>query len=177
VQRILALATPGVDVADPPRVKGWVHERVLPGGRWRIAPPSLVAQLVTQRREWDASRARSLVAIPRRTTRRMNSALRDVGRGADDRDLWVNPHDATAAGISDGDDIDVSSSTGTISGRARVTDDVVRGAVSIPHGLVDQNVSVLTSAGVGTTDPLTGMVVQSGIVITIRARTPPTRSP
>jgi anaerobic selenocysteine-containing dehydrogenase len=176
VQRIPALATPGVDVADPPRVKGWVHERVLPGGRWRIAPPSLVAQLVTQRHDEGTSWARSLVAIPRRTTRRMNSALRDVGRGADDRDLWVNPHDATAAGISDGDDIDVTSSTGTISGRARVTDDVVSGAVSIPHGLVDQNVSVLTSAGVGTTDPLTGMVVQSGIVITIRARTPPPRS-
>ena len=79
----------------------------------------------------------------------MNSALRDVGRGAEDHDLWVNPHDAGAAGIADGDRIDVTSSTGTISGRARVTDDVVAGAVSIPHGLVDQNVSVLTSSGVG----------------------------
>ena len=106
----------------------------------------------------------------------MNSALRDVGRGAEDHDLWVNPHDATAAGIADGDRIDVTSSTGTISGRARVTDDVVAGAVSIPHGLVDQNVSVLTSSGAGTTDALTGMVVQSGIAITIRAQEPPSRS-
>ena len=43
---------PGIDVADPPRVKGWVHERVLPDGRWRVAPAPLVAQL----REWDTSR-------------------------------------------------------------------------------------------------------------------------
>ena len=105
--------------------------------------------------------------------RRMNSALRDVGRGAEDHDLWVNPLDAAAAGVADGDRVDVTSSTGTISGRARVTDDVVAGAVSIPHGLVDQNVSVLTSSGVGTTDALTGMVVQSGITITIRPQEPP----
>ena len=172
VERIPALATAGVDVADPRRVKGWVHERVLPDGRWRVAPPPLVAQL----REWDGLEARSLVAIPRRTMRRMNSALRDVGRGAEDHDLWVNPLDAAAAGVADGDRVDVTSSTGTISGRARVTDDVVAGAVSIPHGLVDQNVSVLTSSGVGTTDALTGMVVQSGITITIRPQEPPSRS-
>jgi hypothetical protein len=49
-----------------------------------------------------------------------------------------------------------------------VTDDVVAGAVSIPHGLVEQNVSVLTSSGVGATDALTGMVVQSGIPIMLR---------
>ena len=61
----------------------------------------------------------------------------------------MNPLDATAAGIVDGDLIDVTSSAGTISGRARVSDDVIAGAVSIPHGLVDQNVSVLTSSGVG----------------------------
>ena len=171
MQRIPALAVPGVVVGDPPRVKGWVHDRVLPDGRWRIAPAPLVAQL----REWETGRAPALVAIPRRTARRMNSALRDIGRGAEDSELWVNPADATAAGIADGDDIAVTSDTGTISGRARVTDDVVAGAVSIPHGLVDQNVSVLTSSGVGTTDPLTGMVVQSGVVITIRASESPSR--
>ena len=172
VDRIPALATAGVDIADPPRVKGWVHERVLPDGRWRVAPDPLVAQL----RAWDASHARSLVAIPRRTTRRMNSALRDVGRGAEDHDLWVNPLDAAAAGIADGDRVDVTSPAGTISGLARVTDDVVTGAVSIPHGLADQNVSVLTSSGPGTTDALTGMVVQSGITITIRPQEPPSQS-
>jgi anaerobic selenocysteine-containing dehydrogenase len=108
--------------------------------------------------------------------RRMNSALRDIGRGTEDRDLWVNPLDAIAVSITDGDRVDVSSSTGTISGRARVTDDVVAGAVSIPHGLVDQNVSVLTSATAGTTDALTGMVVQSGIPITITLQGPRARS-
>jgi anaerobic selenocysteine-containing dehydrogenase len=95
----------------------------------------------------------------------MNSALRDVARGGEDEAFWVHPDDAAAAGVADGDLVAVSSDVGTIDGRARVTDDVVPGAVSIPHGLVPGNVSVLTDSREGTTDPLTGMVRQSGIVV------------
>jgi anaerobic selenocysteine-containing dehydrogenase len=165
VARIPELATPAVFVADPPRVKGWVHERVLPGGRWRVAPAPLVAQF----REWGDTPPAPLVAIPRRATRRMNSALRDVGRGGEDDALWIHPDDAAAAGVVDGATVTVTSPVGTIYGRARVTDDVVRGAVSIPHGLVPQNVSVLTDSRTGTTDPLTGMVRQSGIPVVLRS--------
>ena len=48
-----------------------------------------------------------------------------------------------------------------------MTDDVAPGAVSIPHGLRDQNVSVLTTGAVGTTDALSGMVTQSGFPVEI----------
>jgi anaerobic selenocysteine-containing dehydrogenase len=163
VARIPELVAPGVFVADPPRVKGWVHERVLPEGRWRLSPAPLVAQL----RDWEQVPGASLVAIPRRTTRRMNSALRDIGGGGDDDALWVHPDDAAGAGVADGDTVAVTSAVGTIYARARVTDDVVSGSVSIPHGLVTQNVSVLTDSRAGTTDPLTGMIRQSGIPVTI----------
>jgi len=63
----------------------------------------------------------------------------------------------------------VTTATGSIRATARVTDDIVAGSVSIPHGLRDQNVSVLTSGAIGTTDALSGMVTQSGFVVEISA--------
>ena len=88
----------------------------------------------------------------------------------------LSPEDAQERSIREGDPVRVFNDRGDFEGFARVTDDVVPGAVSIPHGLVDQNVSVLTSSSAGTTDALTGMVLQSGIPITIRAQEPPSRS-
>jgi anaerobic selenocysteine-containing dehydrogenase len=162
-RRLPPLGEPGVFVADPPRVKGWVHERVLPGGRWRVAPAPLVDQL----EQWAEVEPPSLVGIPRRTMRRMNSTLRDVARGATDAEVWINPADAEA--IVDGSPVVVATATGSIRAIARITDDLAPGAVSIPHGLRDQNVSVLTTGAVGTTDALSGMVTQSGFAVEIRA--------
>jgi anaerobic selenocysteine-containing dehydrogenase len=165
VARLPELSTPGVVVADPPRVKGWVHDRVLPSGRWRVAPDVLVGWL----RSWGVGEGADLVVVPRRSVHRMNSAFRDIGRGRDDGDVWLNPADARDCGdIQDGDDVVISSVTGAITARARVTDDVVRGAVSVSHGLNLANVSTLTSARVGTVDALTGMVVQSGLPVHLR---------
>ncbi len=162
VARLPALSEPGVVVADPPRVKGWVHERVLPSGRWRLAPEPLVDQL----RAWGSRGAEELVVVPRRSVHRMNSALRDIGRGADDGEVWVNPADARRGGdLGDGDQVAVSSDTGTVIARVRVTGDVVPGAVSFPHGLAGANVGRLTSAKPGTVDPLTGMITQSGLPV------------
>lgn len=162
-RRIPSLAQPGVFVADPPRSKGWVHARVLPGGRWRVAPAPLVQQFA----HWATTEPLALVGIPRRVMRRMNSALRDVARGGSDGEVWINPIDAAA--LVDGSEVFVSTATGSIRTTARVTDDVAPGSVSIPHGLRDQNVSVLTTGAVGTTDPLSGMVTQSGFAVQIRA--------
>ena len=99
----------------------------------------------------------------------MNSALRDVGRGGEDNALWIHPDDAANAGVADGAAVAVTSNVGTIHGHAMVTEDIVAGAVSIPHGLLPQNVSVLTDSRPGTTDVLTGMIRQSGIPVTINA--------
>ncbi len=160
-RRIPALAQPGVFVADPPRSKGWVHERILPGGRWQVAPAPLVAQFA----RWATTEPAPLVGIPRRAMRRMNSALRDVARGPSDAEVWVNPIDAAA--IVDGSTVVVATATGSIRAKARITDDVVAGSVSIPHGLRDQNVSMLTTGAIGTTDALSGMVTQSGFAVEI----------
>ena len=160
-RRIPSLAQPGVFVADPPRVKGWVHERVLPEGRWRVAPAPLVDQL----QQWASTQPSELVGIPRRANRRMNSTLRDVTRGAGDAEVWINQVDA--GDLMDGAAVVVTTATGSIRAIARITDDVAPGAVSIPHGLRDQNVSVLTTGAIGSTDSLSGMVTQSGFPVQI----------
>ena len=54
----------------------------------------------------------------------------------------------------------------------RITEDVAVGTVSVPHGLAaDRNVARLTTGATGTVEPLTGMVVQSGLPVRI-ARVP-----
>jgi anaerobic selenocysteine-containing dehydrogenase len=167
VAPVPALDGPGVVVADPPRVRGWVHDHVLPEGRWRVAPAALVAQL-------DALTPRDpagLVAIPRRAPRRMNSALRDVGRGGEDAEVWMNPGDTGA--LEDGQRVRITSANGTITATLRITTDIVRGAVSVPHGLTGQNVNRLTASAAGAVDPLTGMVTQSGIPVTVCAAARP----
>jgi anaerobic selenocysteine-containing dehydrogenase len=162
-RRIPSLSQPGVFVADPPRSKGWVHAHILPNGRWQVAPPPLVDQFA----RWATAEPLTLVGIPRRTMRRMNSALRDVGRGAADAEVWINPTDAGA--MADGSAVVVTTTTGSIRATARITDDIAPGSVSIPHGLRDQNVSVLTTGAIGTTDSLSGMVTQSGFAVEIRS--------
>jgi anaerobic selenocysteine-containing dehydrogenase len=81
--------------------------------------------------------------------------------------VLLNAGDARAAGIADGEQVRIRSRSGVLVGRARVRADVVAGTVSVPHGLPGQNVSLLTAAEPGWVDPLTGMVVQSGLPVTI----------
>jgi anaerobic selenocysteine-containing dehydrogenase len=156
----------GVLVHDQ-AVFGWV-EAALPGGRWRVAPEPLVAQL-TELRAIDDD-AHPLVLVPRRQVRHMNSAMRTVtaaGGRADAPDVIVNALDAAAAGVADGDDVRVSSQHGSFVAPARVSDQIRRGVVSLPHGwsgaaAVGRLVSSDTQC-----DPLTGMPLQSGVPVRI----------
>ena len=93
----------------------------------------------------------ALTLIPRRMPKRFNG--RALG---DDRpEVLVHPEDASAAGITDGDVVEVASETGRLRLTARVTDAIHAGAVSISHGWTDANVNVLVSSH--DLDPLTGM--------------------
>jgi anaerobic selenocysteine-containing dehydrogenase len=145
---------------------GWVTRNLLPGGRWRLAPEPLVAALA----ELADEAPPPLVLIPRRQLRHMNSQLRDGAAGAvraDDADVLIHPADAAAASLRSGETVEVRSAHGSLTGVARVTDDVREGTVAIPHGFVAPNVSHLTDTGAA--DPLTGMTRQSGIAVTLRS--------
>src|SRR5262249_50746934 len=72
------------DMPEP----GWVSTNVLPGGRWRLAPEQLVAQLAT------VAPPAAFSLIPRRQVRHLNSAYRDLG---DQPDVLVHPADAARA--------------------------------------------------------------------------------
>ena len=48
--------------------------------------------------------------------------------------VWINPQDATARGIKDGDIVKIYNERGAILGGARVTERIIPGAVSQDHG-------------------------------------------
>ena len=143
---------------------GWVHEKVLPDGRWRVAPSSLVARLAAA-----APVGRDdggLVLVPRRRVRSMNSAryvaADDVAR--DPAEVRLNPGDAAVRSIDDGARVRVVSANGEIEGTARVDPNLRSGVVSCTHGVADVNVARLTSATTDL-DPETGMPQASGVPV------------
>jgi anaerobic selenocysteine-containing dehydrogenase len=146
---------------------GWVHEVVLPRGRWRIAPRSLVARL-------EASAAASggpapeLVLVPRRRVRSMNSARYVAAADAarEPAELRLHPDDATPLGIGDGTPVRLESAHGAMEGIARHDANIRRGVVSATHGVADTNVGWLTSAEAAV-DPDTGMPRASGIPVSL----------
>ena len=92
----------------------------------------------------------------------------------------VNPHDAARLGVVDGADVRVASSAGEVVIAAEVTDEVMEGVVSIPHGWGHDldGVEMETArrhAGVNTNvlvptdclDPLSGNAVLTGVAITL----------
>lgn len=146
-------------------VFGWVTDRLLPEGRWKLAPTVLVVQL------GGCTDPPPLVLVPRRQLRHLNSQLRDgsgpTGQQRDAPTALVHPADAAEAGVADGDRAELVSAVGRLRITVAVDDEIRRGAVSVPHGFAAPNVSVLTSGRAGV-DPLTGMVLQSGIPVSLR---------
>lgn len=149
-------------IVDEDRSLGWVERNILPDGRWNLAPAPLVAQLE------EVAEVAPLVMIPRRLWRRVNSYGRDLPSvlEREPADILVHPTDAAEAGIVDGGPVWVESAFGRLSGIAKVNDSIRRGAVAIPHGWSDPNVSTLLSATEGV-DALTGMPTYSGVPVTL----------
>jgi anaerobic selenocysteine-containing dehydrogenase len=147
-------------------VFGWVHERVLDNGRWRIAPTQLVEQftaaLAAQHETPDNS---SLRLIPQRQLRKMNSQLRDVGDRADN--VRVHAHPDAMGDLVEGDSVMVESPFGSTLGVLHLDASLAPRAVSIPHGWHTTNVCSLTDTD-AEIDPHSGMVWQSGIPVTVR---------
>ncbi len=147
---------------DEQSVFGWVRERMLPDGRWRLAPQPLVDQLAK------VAAPDPLVLISRRQARHLNSQMVTSGPNGqtDLPELLIHPDDATASGIPDGGRVRVTAVAGFLVAHVRYDDGMVRGAVSLPHGFSVPNVSDLTTSDFDV-DLLSGMVLQSGIAISL----------
>jgi anaerobic selenocysteine-containing dehydrogenase len=148
---------------------GWVRDRVLPEGRWRLAPAPLLHQL---EEAWDglgeSGGAGALRLVAARQLRAMNSQLRDLAAarlpgGAPA--VLAHPEVVHAHG-GPGTAVRVRSAHGELRGRLEADDRLPVGSVAVPHGYGDPNVSRLTSAD-HDVDPLTGMVHQSAVPVAL----------
>jgi anaerobic selenocysteine-containing dehydrogenase len=152
------LRAAGQAVVEAPAFYEWVESR-LPDGHWDLAPRQLVEQLVS----WQP---RQLVLTPRRQVRHQNS---QPYRAGDKAEALMHPIEAARYGVTDGATITVRSASGALTLPVRVTDAVVKGAVSIPHGWGATNVNLLTSTV--DIDPMSGMPYLSGTEIDIVVHT------
>lgn len=144
--------------AEAPRElpAAWVDEHVARMGGWRLAPPLLVDQLAALKPP------PLLVMVPRRQRRKLNGQLDFLGEVPE---ILIHPDDGAAAGVMNGQKVTVRSTSGELTGIAKVDDSIRRGAVSIPHGHHVANVNRLTNKD--DIDVVTGMVRYSGIPVSL----------
>lgn len=140
---------------------GWVRERALPNGRWRIAPEALVDQM----HRWEALvPPPGLLVTSRRQGGRLNSQHPDApGRSPDAPTAMVHPGVAERHGLSEGDVVLVSSPHGQVRTSVVVSAHQHPDSVSMAHAWRDANVSRLTSEH--AVDDLTAMVVQTAVPV------------
>jgi anaerobic selenocysteine-containing dehydrogenase len=157
-------------------------ELCTPSGTVELAPPELLADVDRLRGLLDRVFHDGFVLIGRRDVRSNNSWMHNVDvlvRGKDRCTLQINSADATRIGLSPGDRAKVSSATGTVMAPVEVTDDIMAGVVSLPHGwghdLDGSNLSVASvrpgvntnRLSTGAMDPLSGNAVLNGIPVEV----------
>ncbi len=130
------LASPhGVDLGPLTSV---LPERLYtPNRRIHLAPPRLAAGLTSVERWLSRPRSPGLLLIGRRDLRSNNSWLHNTERlvkGPSRCTVLMHPDDAHARGLASGDVVRVRSRAGEISLPVELTDGILRGVVSIPHG-------------------------------------------
>ena len=107
-----------------------------PDGLIHLAPAYLVNDLPRLRARLGAP-VDGLVLVSRRHLRSKNSWLHNVSvlvKGKERCTLMINSCDATRLGVLDGAQARISSLAGTIVVQAEVTDEMLPGVVSLPHG-------------------------------------------
>jgi anaerobic selenocysteine-containing dehydrogenase len=128
----LARAPHGVDLGPlEPRLARLMGRR-----RVRVAPPRFAADLGRLERRLDA-RESELVLVSRRTLRSNNSWNHNSPRLVSGRGrcvLEIHPLDAERRGIASGQRVALKSRVGQIVVPVAVTDAVMPGVVSLPHG-------------------------------------------
>lgn len=153
-----------------------------PGGRIRLVPPAYVADLPRAAQAL-AEQAPGLLLIGRRHVRSNNSWMhnsRRLVKGEPRCTLMINPEDAASRGIVDGAMVRMRSRVGEVRVAAAVTEDVMPGVVSLPHGWGHDRVGARLSVaslrpGVSINDlvddqridALTGTAVLNGTPVTV----------
>ncbi len=152
-----------------------------PSGRIELAPDPIVADIPRLREVLARTPNGQMVLIGRRQLRSNNSWMHNIPRlvrGPARCTAHVHPDDASRLGLDDGASARVTSRAGSVEVPVEVTDAIMPGVVSIPHGwghdLDGVQLSVASEhAGVNSNiladelemDPLSGNAVLNGIPI------------
>ena len=147
------------------------------------AVPSFIEALTALEAPQMQAREGKLTLIGRRHVRTNNSWLANSHRmtkGPERCTMMIHPDDAALLGIEDGAHATVRSSSGAITLPAEVTDDMMPGTISIPHGWGHDLPGVAmrvarAHAGVSANaltesaalDPLSGNAALSGVLVEI----------
>jgi anaerobic selenocysteine-containing dehydrogenase len=108
-----------------------------PTGAIELAPDRIVADVDRLRESLGEHRNGGFVLIGRRTLRSNNSWMHNLEplvKGPPRCTLHVNPADAERLGLEDGGLAHVTSRAGAVDAPVEVTDKVMPGVVSLPHG-------------------------------------------
>jgi anaerobic selenocysteine-containing dehydrogenase len=108
-----------------------------PSGRIELAPQELVADVPRLRDSLESGPEDGLVLVGRRQLRSNNSWMHNLPvlvKGKPRCTLQVHPLDAERCEVTDGEPAEVSSRTGAVVAEVEVTDAVMPGVVSLPHG-------------------------------------------
>ena len=160
-----------------------------PSGKIEIAPEPIIADVESRLiPSLDRRTNGELVLVGRRDLRSNNSWMHNIEilvKGKPRCTLQIHPDDAARAGLADGQLARVRSRVGMVEIAAEVTDGIMSGVVSIPHGWghdmkgVDMEVAGRYS-GVNSNiladgelmDPLSGNSVLNGIPVTVESLVP-----
>jgi anaerobic selenocysteine-containing dehydrogenase len=106
-------------------------------GRIELAPEPIVADVERLRASLSRPPADGLVLVGRRHLRSNNSWMHNLPmlvRGPARCALHVHPSDAERYGLADGATAQLRSRTGAVHAEVEITDEVMPGVVSLPHG-------------------------------------------
>jgi anaerobic selenocysteine-containing dehydrogenase len=125
----------GIDLGPMvPRIRELINT---PSGKIELAPAYITADVPRLVARLERSRNGELLLISRRHLRSNNSWMHNVKvlvKGKDRCTLLIHPDDATRTGVEDGKLARVSSEAGTVEVPVEVSDEMMRGVVSLPHG-------------------------------------------
>ena len=154
-----------------------------PSGKVELAPEPIVGDIDRLRGALARERNGELVLIGRRQLRSNNSWMHNLPalvKGKESCTLHIHPDDAERLGLGDGAMALVRSAAGSVEAPVEVTDGIMPGVVSIPHGWGHDAEGVQMSvasahAGVNSNlladesqvEPLSGNAVLNGIPVEV----------
>jgi anaerobic selenocysteine-containing dehydrogenase len=152
-------------------------------GKIELAPEPITSDVSRLEASLARSRNGGMVLVGRRQLRSNNSWMHNVPnlvRGKERCTMHVHPEDASRLELADGARAQVTSNTGTIEVTVEVTDAVMPGVISIPHGWGHDEPGVQLGvaaehAGANSNlladetliDPLSGNAVLNGIPVEV----------